>query len=111
MYNIKLLQLGERIREERNKRQLTQENLAEKLDVSASYVGQIERGERNPTLNTLILIANSFDVTVDYLLRDSLTALDYSTDEDWMRLTQRKTSEEKKILIEVIEAFDRYRGR
>lgn len=108
---MKLLQLGERIREERNKRHLTQDQLAEILDVTGAFVGQIERGERCPTLETLILIANHFDLTVDYLLRDSLSALDYSTEEDWKRLTQGKTSEEKRKLIKTIEAIEEYKGR
>lgn len=38
--------LGRRIREERLKRNLTQEQLAEAIEISNSYMGQIERGER-----------------------------------------------------------------
>jgi len=64
--------LGRRIREERLKMNLTQEKLAEDIDISTAYVGQIERGDRNLTLDKLVLIANRLGITVDYLLSDSV---------------------------------------
>ena len=67
--------LGRRIREERQKLNLTQEKLAEAINVSTAYIGQIERGRRCPTLDTLICIANTLGVSIDYLLRESLTRL------------------------------------
>ncbi len=44
--------LGERIREERKRINLTQAALAEAIDISDTYIGAIERGERSPTLDT-----------------------------------------------------------
>ena len=46
--------LGKRIREERLKLNLTQEKLAEDVNLSTAYIGQIERGERSLTLDNLI---------------------------------------------------------
>ena len=43
------IDLGRRIREERQKLNLTQEKLSESINVSTTYIGQIERGERGPT--------------------------------------------------------------
>ena len=62
--------LGKRIRSERQARGLTQEQLAEKANLSTTYIGFIERGERTMTLNTLTTIANELHVSVDYLLQD-----------------------------------------
>ena len=59
--------LGKRIREERLKLNLTQEKLAEDVDLSTAYIGQIERGERHITLENLVLIVNRLDITVDYI--------------------------------------------
>jgi transcriptional regulator with XRE-family HTH domain len=64
--------LGTRLRHERLKKDLTQEQLAEKVDVSHAYIGQIERGERSLTLDTLIRLSNELGVTVDELLSDSI---------------------------------------
>ncbi len=67
------LSMGNRIREERLKLNLTQEQLAEKVHVSSAYIGQIERGERSVSLDVLLEIVNALGVTVDYLLADSYT--------------------------------------
>lgn len=63
--------LGESIKQERQKLNLTQEQLSEKLDISISYLGRIERGERNIPLDTLVRLANILNVSIDYLLKDS----------------------------------------
>ena len=68
--------LGERIREERQRLHLTQAQLAEDVDISDTYMGAIERGERSLTLDTLVRLVNRLGVTVDYLLADSVTGGD-----------------------------------
>ncbi|MCL1788046.1 MAG: helix-turn-helix domain-containing protein, partial [Defluviitaleaceae bacterium] len=60
--------LGMRIREERRKQNLTQEQLADKVCVTYSYIGQVERGQRGISLETLINVSNCLGVTVDSLL-------------------------------------------
>ncbi len=56
--------LGKRIRTLRRKRTFTQEELGEKAGLSYKFVGEIERGEVNPSLDSLVRIANSLDVKV-----------------------------------------------
>ena len=56
--------LGKRIREERLKLNLTQERLAEDVNLSTAYIGQIERGERSLTLENLVAVANRLGVTI-----------------------------------------------
>lgn len=102
--------LGERIREERLKRHLTQEKLAEAVDISTTYMGQIERGEKSLTLDTLVKITNNFDVTADYLMRDSLSAYRLEDHEEWNRLLDGRTTEEKRILMDVVKASVRLIG-
>ena len=63
--------LGERIREERKRLSLTQAELAEAIDISDTYMGAIERGERSLTLDTLVRLVNRLGVTVDYMLAQS----------------------------------------
>jgi transcriptional regulator with XRE-family HTH domain len=53
---------GRRVRELRTKAKLTQEQLAEKADVHWTYLGGIERGERNPSLVNIGKIANALGV-------------------------------------------------
>lgn len=53
--------IGNRIQKARKAKGLSQEALAELLDVSRNYVGMIERGERNPSVLTLIQIGITLD--------------------------------------------------
>lgn len=88
--------LGRRIREERLKLNLTQEKLAEDVNLSMAYIGQIERGERSLTLDNLVAVANRLGVTVDYLLSDSITAKD---DAEYLILRQLLNGRAKKERI------------
>ena len=67
------LTMGDRIREARKTKGLTQEQLAESLDVSVEFVGQIERGSRLPSMQVFIKFIEVLDVSADYLLRDSVS--------------------------------------
>lgn len=58
------LELGARIKELREERGLTQEQLAERADRHRAYVGGVERGERNPTLDVIHSIAMGLDVEI-----------------------------------------------
>jgi len=66
------IDLGRRIRKQRMMHGWTQEALAERVNVSTSFVGHVERGTRKASLETLVSIANTLDVSLDYLLSGSL---------------------------------------
>jgi transcriptional regulator with XRE-family HTH domain len=59
----KVLQaLGERVRDCRHDRGLTQQELADKVDLSVAYVSLIERGGRNPPITTVYALARALGV-------------------------------------------------
>ncbi|MEA4882519.1 MAG: helix-turn-helix transcriptional regulator [Clostridia bacterium] len=60
--------IGARIREARKSRRMSQNHLAEMCNVNASYVGQIERGERRPSLRTLAALATALGTDASSLL-------------------------------------------
>ena len=62
------VKIGQFIKECRNKNNLTQIQLAEKLGISFSAISMYERGERKPDYEILEAIADYFNVSVDYLL-------------------------------------------
>jgi transcriptional regulator with XRE-family HTH domain len=66
--------LGKRIRDERLLLRLTMEQLAERIDKSTNFIGQIERGEGKPSIETLVDIANALGTSVDTLLSESIKA-------------------------------------
>lgn len=57
-------QLGQRIRELRTERQMSQEELAFKSQISPAHLGQIERGLKSPTVDTVSKIASALEVSV-----------------------------------------------
>ena len=56
--------LGSRIRTYRLKKGISQEELAFKSSLSTTYLGQIERAEKSPTVETLDKVANALDVSI-----------------------------------------------
>ena len=66
--------LGKRVKQYRKMRQMTQNDLAEKVDISVSHVSNLENGNTEPSLETLVEICNALRVTADHLLCDSLDA-------------------------------------
>ena len=65
------MDLGERIQEQRKKQNFTQDQLAEKLDVSRQAVSKWESGQSVPDVDKIVEMSGLFDVTTDYLLKGS----------------------------------------
>ena len=65
-----LRKLGDRVREERHKRNLSQEELASKAGVHRTYIGMIERAEKNITLENIQKIAAALDLKLSDIFRD-----------------------------------------
>jgi transcriptional regulator with XRE-family HTH domain len=59
-----LRQLAERIKVLRDARGWTQEQLAERAAMQRSYLGDLELGRRNPSVRTLVKLANAFGMAV-----------------------------------------------
>lgn len=64
--------IGKNIRAYRVRKNLRQEDLAELSDLSVTYIGMVERGEKIPALETFIRILNALEVSADIILADVL---------------------------------------
>lgn len=60
--------IGLRIRKEREKFNLSREEFAELMSLSDYYIGQLERGERQMSLPTMVNISKHFHISLDYLI-------------------------------------------
>ena len=100
--------LGERIREERRKLGFTQAQLAEAVDISDTYMGSIERGERSLTLDTLVRLVNRLGVTVDYLLADSVTDSDANIMNQFKQIIDNQPMDRKQMAINVLRTIFSY---
>ena len=107
MYKIACI--GKRIRERRLKLNLTLENLAEKTDLTQNFIGNIERGNDNPSLETLIKIANALAVNTDFLCQDCIDnaeakEYDYHIKEVINRMAEMSVKQ-KEFVVQSIDAL------
>ena len=102
------IHLGLKIKQSRNNLKITQERLSEIVDISQSYLGQVERGVRGINLENLTKIANALNVSLDYLLSDYLTLNANDLDKQWNSIIKGKTSEDKQTYISLIKDLEKY---
>jgi len=112
-------QLGEKIRRLRKQMGLTQEELGERANIHYSYVGQVERGDKMPSLKTLKKLATALNTPVQYLLEEPST---YGTSEnilpeavaEFRQLIAGRSQEEVRfclgLLREILQFLDRQKG-
>jgi transcriptional regulator with XRE-family HTH domain len=101
--------LGDRIKLLRKEKNWNQSELAEKIDADSRQISRYEKGKVNPSVETLIKIAETFDVSFDYLLVEDSTRQPFQTDDKellkYMKNIQVLASDDKKCLYHIIDAF------
>lgn len=65
-----LIKFGQKVREERIKQHLSQEELARKAGVHRTYIGMIERAEKNITLENIYKISQALNISMAFLFKD-----------------------------------------
>lgn len=108
------LMVGEKIRSLRQSRGLSQEKLAFKSGLNTSYLGQVERGEKSPTIVTLEKIVVALDAELEELFQFDHgaaveTELSYA-DKISFELRGR-TEEEKKAVYEFVKQLLWFRDK
>jgi transcriptional regulator with XRE-family HTH domain len=69
---LNLKEVGLRVRLQREKLNLSREKFAEIVSLSPFYIGQIERGDRNMSLETLVKISRTLNLSTDYILQGKI---------------------------------------
>ena len=64
-----LLVFGQRIKGLRQSKKITQDQFAKLCDLHKNYIGMIERGERNPSLINIEIIACAFEMSISELMK------------------------------------------
>ena len=70
MSKTTLEKFGEKVREERLKQRLSQEELASRAGVHRTYIGMIERAEKNITLENIEKVAKALKITLSDFFKD-----------------------------------------
>ena len=105
-----LIHIGKNIRAVRKSKNLTLEVLSGLTGVSESFLGMVERGVSNVSVETLIALCDALDMSADALLMEGREVIPRPTDKRDTLLTMIKKApdEELDFLIEYVKF---YRGR
>jgi transcriptional regulator with XRE-family HTH domain len=106
------MSLSQRLKERRKLKKITQEKLAEKLNIKRSTYAKYETGENEPDYETLKLLADFFETTVDYLLGRNN---DPSPSKEGLAFfggpDEELTEDEKEHLKESLEQFRKLKAK
>ncbi len=98
--------VGKRVKAAREKAGLTQEELAEKVNLSISHISCIERGIKPPKLDTFVSIANAIGVSSDILLQDVLTPVETPKSELALAIESLSIEDQERVR-RIIMAFNK----
>ena len=101
--------VGKRLRSYRTGQGLSQEKLAEKAGLHPTYIGQVERGEKNLTIESLEKITSALDVPMANVfekIEERSDAANYCLQA--YELLSRKSSADREILFRILEGIEKY---
>ncbi len=100
MYKIDYRAMGKRIRQKRKEMDLTQEKLAELVDISPSHVGEIERGTSVCSVEVLVNLATALGLNLDTLVKG---IDDKNVDNAFSELLGKMPNNRKDLYIKLCE--------
>ena len=92
--------IGKRIRLLRKQQHLSQMALAEMVDKSPTYISLVENGQKGPSLEMLIDVANALKVTMDILLAEYLDHNTAAIGSELSALLEDCSEYEKRVIVE-----------
>lgn len=92
--------IGKRIRLFRKQQHLSQMTLAEMVDKSPTYISLVENGQKGPSLETLIDVANALKVTMDVLLTEYLDQNTAAVGSELSAILEDCSEYEKRVIVE-----------
>ena len=106
--NVDYFAIGQRIKQVRRDRGMTQERLAEALSVSVGYISQIERGVTKISLETLAAVAACLACDLSELATGVAATQAHYLDRQLAQLTARMDGRQKKLLHELARLILKY---
>ena len=105
--------IGQRIRNHRTAAGLSQEKLAELSGCHPTYIGQLERGEKNATIESIDKIATALNVSLSKLFEQLGGQGDGNRNIplECYEFLSAKTVEEQKQLFKILIEMDKYRAK
>lgn len=99
------MSFGDNLRTLIEERDITQKELAKKLNIAPSTLGSYVQNVREPDFVTLKMFANFFDVSTDYLLDHSVKECSTRQENEMLRVFRSLSEEQQYICIEQSKVF------
>ena len=96
--------IGQQIRKIRKQNGLSQEELAERVNISTTHMSHIETGNTKLSLPVLVDIANALQVTTDELLHNSSSCNPNAVSNEIIRLLENSTPQQFRVLSDILKA-------
>ncbi len=93
------MKFGENLRNLRKSKKLSQEDLAEKMDVSRQSVSKWETGDAYPEMNNILELCKIFNCHINNLVNDSITDIDLLDEEIKMNVVKFKSDQQNKMKV------------
>lgn len=100
--------MGPLIKKKRIQLGMTQEDLAERLNISVSFAGQMERGESMPSVEMLQLVITELDIDPRLIFLDENQS-DSSEYVELCLLIRRMSKQQKKLLLDFVKMIRSYK--
>lgn len=100
--NAYLQEIGERVRSARLAKHLSQAELAEKLDVTPTYISNLEQGKNTMSILVFQKITEALNVSADWLLRANTPELAQISDAEITALLEDCDAEEREMLTKTL---------
>ena len=97
--------IGSRIRQARIAKDMTQEELADQLDISVAFLSRVERGNSHINLKRLNQLCGLLDVTEGYLLNGASSNSKEYLDREFADLIKNCSPEKQKLIYNVAKAI------
>ena len=100
--------IGKNIKEARQKRNLSQAELAEKAELSSGYISLIETGTRGLSIEAFLILANALEVSADYLFAENLVfTRNCPNNDELVGLLEGCNAYERRVIIDVAKETKR----
>ena len=102
MTHDNLLLFGERLRNKRNALEFTQEFVADKVGITLRFYQMLERGEKSVSLDNLIRLSKTLNISVDYLLFGDLS---YTLDNPLVDVLSALSQQQREDALKILQLY------
>ncbi len=105
MEDVNFALIGQRIREVRNEKMLTQEYIAHKTNVNVSHISNIETNKAKVSLSLLVRICNALDTTLDYILENEYHSPDSVIEHELINTLKNMDKPRQETLLRIAKVL------